>query len=79
VPIKQEHKLPDIITNLAKECIEMLLDHAGQPRHHISEKTEIPWNLFKNLNAVCKKKIDYSGEYLEHLLNMQSLPNNKKK
>lgn len=50
VPIKEEHKLPEVMLNLAKECVEMLFDNAGQKGTKVTEKTEISWALFKNIN-----------------------------
>ena len=68
MPIKEEHQIPDLMLNLAKDCVEMLHEASGLKGTKVTEKTEIAWNVFKNINQVCKKKIDYTGEYIEHYL-----------
>jgi len=68
VPIKEEHKLPDILMNLAKECFEMLNEYAGVLSSKVNDKTEVSWGVFKNITLICKKKIDFTGEYIDHYI-----------
>ena len=73
VPSKHEHKVPEALHGLAKECVELLLEHDGRKGHNVTEKTEVPWHLFKNINILCKKKIDYMGGFIEHYLSQNDV------
>jgi hypothetical protein len=59
--------LPDIIQDLAVEVVETLYDKYGR-KVKVTDKTQISWNLFKNINTVCRKKIAACGDYIEHYL-----------
>lgn len=77
VPVKEEYQLPDLLYNLAKECVEMLFEFVGQKGSKVTDKTEVSWSMFKNINHVCKKKIESEGEYIEHFLNNTNKKNNR--
>jgi hypothetical protein len=75
--MKEEYQLPDLLYNLAKECVEMLFEFSGHQGNKVTDKTEVSWSLFKNINHVCRKKIESEGEYIEHFLNNTSKKNSQ--
>jgi hypothetical protein len=66
VSLCEQEKLKEVFETLARDCMIMLHEAAGQKGVKVNPDSEIGWGLFKMINKVCKKKIETTGNFITH-------------
>jgi hypothetical protein len=58
VTSEEQQKLKEVFDTLARDCLLMLLEAAGQKGTKVNKDSEIGWGLFKMVNIVCRTRME---------------------
>ena len=66
VPLSEQEKVKEVFETLARDCMVMLNEAAGNKGVRINKESEVGWGLFKMVNKVCRKRMQTTAAFLTH-------------
>jgi len=66
VPLREHDKVKEVFETLARDCMVMLHESAGNKGVSINADSEMGWGLFKMVNKVCRKRMQTTAAFFSH-------------